>query len=183
MAEHPWQQIEIEDEGPMGLGGKFWHCPICGVGGGPAHSESMNQLLIAKGVRIRWRPFIVGHGRHVSEDCEEAQRQMREYAEEKVAHFRARWQSPRGEHSHYHSLFHDALRWNPTITNIHGLLDLMSDVESPSALCCYKRPSLVDCRFKLEEMGFDMSGGGLGKVILTIVDSGILRELHEAEET
>lgn len=163
MAEHPWTKLEV-DGGPLGMG-LFWHCPVCGVGGGPAWPEEMEKRLELKGVLKRWQPFIPGHGRRVSEDCEEAQKEIRAYAEETIARFREKWKSPRGEHSHYHSLFHDALRWNPQITDIHGLLDLMRDVESPSALSNNKRPSLINCRFKLEEMGYDMSGGALGAAV------------------
>jgi hypothetical protein len=163
MAEHAWKRITIE--APLGLGGDFWECPVCGVGGGPAFGEEMTKRLLAEGRKERWQPIILGYGRRVSEDCETAQKQIRDFAEEIIARFREKWKSPHGEHSHYHSLFHDALRWNPQITNIRGLLDLMRDVESPSVMCDNKRPSLMDCRHKLEEMGYDMSGGALGAAI------------------
>ena len=178
MAEHPWVKEEV-DGGPLGLG-KFWHCPVCGVSGGPAE-EWVVSTRKRLGKPERWDPFVPGHGVRVSEDCEEAQKQIRAHAEEIIKHLKEKWKNPRGEHSHFHSLFHDALRWNPQIKNVNGVLDLMREVEYPSALSDNKRPSLIDCRFKLEEMGFDMSGGALGAAILEMGNER-LRQLRAGKD-
>lgn len=118
MALHPWEKVEV-DGGPVGTE-VFWHCPVCGAGGGPVIGDR------------RMRPFLPGHGVRVSEDCAEAQKQARDHGETMIGELRARWRNPRGEHYHYASLFHDALRWNPQVTNVTALLDLLREVDSPT---------------------------------------------------
>ncbi len=163
MGEHAWQVEEI-DGGYLGPA-KFWRCPTCGVGGGPALPTDMVRRMMEKGRPERWKPFIMGHGQKVSEDCGEAQKEIREYGEKLIARLRAKWENSKGEHAHYASLFHDAFRWNPDITDVIGVLDLIRDVESPGALRGHRRPSIVDCHHELEKLGFDMRGGALGAAV------------------
>ncbi len=130
MSQHPWTKVEV-DGGPLGVG-QFWHCPVCGVGGGPAWDAAMEKRLEEKGVKKRWQPFIVGHGRRVSEDCEEAQKEIRAYAEETIARFREKWKTPRGEHSHYHSLTPSWKQRTPRVDQvIETLFNTITDVYPP----------------------------------------------------
>lgn len=65
MAEHAWT-IETYDAGPMGIG-QSWHCPDCGLCGGPFFGSGK-----------RWPPFLAGEGSSTrfSEDCDEAKAQI-----------------------------------------------------------------------------------------------------------
>jgi hypothetical protein len=172
MPDHPWTTVEV-DGGPVGIG-IFWECTVCGAAGGPAW-EMMGDL-----VKSHKRPFIPGPARKVSSDCGEAQKQMREYAEEIIAKLRKRWTKPGGEHYHYASLFHDALRWNPQVKNIMPLLRLLQQVDSP--LGGNPRPPLMECSEELEKAGFDMSGGALGDAVRELGESRY-QDLRSGKDT
>lgn len=164
MSEHAWA-IEEVDGGHLGVN-DCWHCPVCGVGGGPAFHPYERRTF---------KPFIPGPAKQVSEDCETAQQEIRAYAEERIGVLRAKWKAETGEHRHYASLFHDALRWNPKITNIVGVLRLIQRVEDPVSTGHRDRPSLMDCRHALEKAGFDMSGGALGQAVLALGNDRLAR--------
>jgi hypothetical protein len=144
MSEHSWIREEDDDDEPFGPH-VSWRCSTCGVGGGPADLPGRSEPR---------EPFILGPGPRVSRDCEEAQKQIRSYAEEMIARLRAKWKSDKGEHRHYASLFHDALIWNPQIKNIGVVLDLIRAVEHPGVFHNYKRPSIIDCRRELTTFDF-----------------------------
>jgi hypothetical protein len=72
-AEHKWITEEI-DGGVVGVG-DFWKCSVCGVCGGPKIGHRNTK---------RWPAFIPGPALRVSENCGEAQIQIKEYLTEAI---------------------------------------------------------------------------------------------------
>jgi hypothetical protein len=137
MAEHTWIQEDC-DGGYLGQY-RAWLCTICGACGG-----------IWKEPR---RPFIPGPAHKVSEDCQEAQIEMRAYAEERITEMRKKWHADTGEHRHYASLFHDVLRWNLDRTNVLLVIDLIRNIEYPS-LTENRRMPLREIHMALVDAGW-----------------------------
>jgi hypothetical protein len=156
---HTW--IQTEDD--AGLGGLYhhWDCSVCGACGGVWDRPI--------------QPWIGGHDKKLSEDCQEAQAEMRAYAEEGIARLRAKWNASTEEHRHYASLFHDALRCTPDKTNILHVIDLISKVEQPGRyvrLGDKRRMSLHEVHKSLVEAGFEVVPRALANAVLELAKLG-----------
>lgn len=97
MAEHAWI-IENVDGGPVG-DCDFWTCSTCGVGGGPVLPQRSSKTFFGEErSNGRWPAFFPGSGLKVSEDCEEAQAQIRSYLlDKRIAPMRKKWCKPHAE--------------------------------------------------------------------------------------
>lgn len=137
MSGHTWLQEDFE--APYVGSYSSWRCTVCGACGGlwekPQH------------------PFISGPAVQVSEDCQQAQLDMRAHAEESIERVRAKWKNTKGEHGHYASFFHDILRWNPERLDVIMVIDLIMKVEMP-VLTQNRRMSLHDVREAFVEAGW-----------------------------
>ena len=152
MTAHAWV-VETTDAGPLGHVDS-WLCPMCGASGGPAWPDHVAERLTAKGVGVRWLPFIAGPAKRVSEDCDEARVEIRTYIiDERIAAIRKKWHADTGEHRHYASLLKDAIVWTPEATNLMPVLDLIYKIEMP-VLTDNKRLSILDVRKALVDAGF-----------------------------
>jgi hypothetical protein len=137
MSDHTWLQEEF-DGGHMGTY-ESWRCTVCGCLGGLGRTPK--------------RPFIPGPAREVSEDCQEAQAQVRAWCEERIEEMRKKWHANTGEHRHYASLFHDMLVWNPERANVLLVIDLIRNIEYPS-LTGNRRMPLNEVREAFVEAGW-----------------------------
>lgn len=117
MTEHAWV-IERFDAGPLGEC-ESWQCPTCGVCGGPVWPKR------GGGHEGRWPAFIPGPARKVSEDCEEAQVQIRSHLEERIVEMRKRWCAPQAE------AIAEALRSSPEVKNVIAVVGLIFDIVNP----------------------------------------------------
>jgi hypothetical protein len=137
MTEHAWS-TEYVDAGVVD--GTFWKCPTCGVGAGPVWER-------AEGLPERWPAFIPGAGRNVSEDCEEAQAQIRSFVlDERIVEMRKRWCAPQAE------IIDKAVRASPEVKNLMPVIELIFEIINPRVKG-YCMP-IVEAPNRLREMGF-----------------------------
>jgi hypothetical protein len=155
MGAHAWETVTV-DGGPFGSC-DFWHCPVCGVGGGPTMGKRRDA-------------FIPGPAKKVSEDCEEAQAQIRTYIlDERIEALRQKWHADTGEHRHYASLLHDTVKWSPDKTNLMPVLDLIYNIETPVLTDNIRMP-LKEVRRSLVGAGFNVTPPHLAQAVVEMAE-------------
>lgn len=130
MANHNWQ-IQTIDGGYLG-DGDFWHCPDCGAAGGPVLSQWEIDHFTNKGLKLwnenrRWNAFIPGAGasQKVSEDCEQAQQEIKAYLQERINKMQTTWAKAQAK------LLDDVLQISKA-TNLLPLLKVIQEIERSS---------------------------------------------------
>jgi hypothetical protein len=139
--EHKWV-VETVDGGPVG-DCDCWHCPECGVSGGP--------IFFSKD-KPPWKPFLAGEGSSLklSDDCDESAKIIREHTLKRIGNL----PKERPDISpHYASLVRDAIKWTPEKKNVTAAYKLYWAVQFEPL------PGIMEVSKMLEEAGFNVSPG------------------------